>query len=381
MTYGAALSEHPDTAVAVGEVVGQVLDTMKGARPDLALVFVSRAHVRSLADVASTIRAAVAPGALLGCAAESVVGPGREVEDEPAVALWAGQTGEVVPFHLSLTSTPDGDALVGWPENLPGQAGTLMLIADPFTFPTEPFLGRLDEDRPGLAVVGGMASAGRAPGETRLVLDDRVLNHGAVGVFLGPDVEVVPVVSQGCRPIGDPFVVTRAEHNVIYELGGRPALERLKDLARASSPEDRELMSLGLHVGRVIDEHRADFGRGDFLIRNVMGADEASGAIAIGDVVDVGATTQFQVRDAASADDDLRQLLQDRRADAALLFTCNGRGTRLFGTPDHDAGVLLDYLPRAAVAGMSCQGELGPVGGKNFLHGFTASMVLLSSPR
>src|SRR5205814_6826675 len=109
---------------------------------------------------------------------------------------------------------------------------------------------------------------------------------------------------------------------------------------RALSEDERGLLSTGVHLGRVIDESKTEFDRGDFLIRNVLGGDPQSGAIAVGDVVEVGSTAQFQVRDAASADEDLRQLINGRMAEGALLFTCNGRGTRLFGRPDHDADVV-----------------------------------------
>ncbi len=358
MAYAAAMSEHPITAHAVGEVIGAVMEQRGGEPgPDLALVFVSPPHAGALEDAAAAVRDVVRPRTLLGCAAGTVVGGDREVEDEPAVSLWAGDTGPVAPFHLTSIGTPDGDALVGWPAELPEGASALLLLADPFSFPVEAFLERLGNERPGLPVIGGLASAARGPGGNRLAVDDRVVSDGAVGCFLGPDVTVTPVVSQGCRPVGDPFTVTRSERNVIYELAGKPALERLQELAGAMTPDDLD--------------------RGDFIVRNVLGGDQRTGAISVGDLVDVGATTQFLVRDADSADEDLRHLMAGRQAQAALVFTCNGRGTHLFGVPDHDAGIVAAALPGAAVAGMSCAGELGPVGGRNFLHGFTASVALL----
>jgi small ligand-binding sensory domain FIST len=190
------------------------------------------------------------------------------------------------------------------------------------------------------------------------------------------------VVSQGCRPVGRPLVVTRSERNFVYELAGRPALERLLEMAKDSMSErDIQLVNQGLHLGLVIDEHRSDFGRGDFLVRNVLGADQANGAIAIGDEVEVGTTVQFHVRDAESADEDLRTLLAFQEADGVLLFTCNGRGTRLFGTPNHDTQVVGDLLAHPPVAGFFAAGELGAIGGRNFLHTFTASLALFSEQR
>jgi small ligand-binding sensory domain FIST len=256
----------------------------------------------------------------------------------------------------------------------------MVVLADPFTFPTDLLLRRIEEDHRGLPLAGGMAMASTTAGQNRLVVGDEVVSGGAVGVVLGPTVSVATLVSQGCRPVGNPFVVTKAEGDVVYELAGRPALERLGDIAEAMPEEERLMLYHGVHLGRVIDERKAEFGRGDFLIRAVMGGDQQSGAIQVGDQIEVGSTTQFQIRDADAADEDLRQLVAGADAQAALLFTCNGRGTRLFGPdrPDHDATVLTDGLGGAPVAGMFCAGEIGPVGGRNFIHGFTASVLLIS---
>jgi len=374
--FAAALSQHPVLADAVGEVAGQVLEAV-GERPDLACLFVTPPHAGAMEGAAAAVGALLHPTTLLGCTAESVVGGRREVEQEPGVTLWAGRVGPTAPFHLTVERAPDGAVLTGWPATVPDDAAAVLVLADPFSFPADAFLARLGEDHPGLPVVGGLASAGRGPGGNRLVLDGRTVTEGAVGTFLtGAEVDVATVVSQGCRPIGQPLVATRTEGNVVYELAGRPALDRLQEMAAAASAEERGLLQQGLHLGIVIDEHKADFERGDFLVRSVLGAHRESGALVAGDEVDVGATVQFHVRDAASADEDLRSLVAGRRADGALLFTCNGRGTRLFSVPDHDASVLDDALDRAPLAGMSCAGELGPVGHRNFLHGFTASVVL-----
>jgi small ligand-binding sensory domain FIST len=382
--FAAAVSEHPDAGQAVAEVVGAVVEQLgdEGGPPDLAMVFVTPMHRTELEAVAATVRALLAPGALVGCAAESVLGGRREVEGGPGVALWAGRTGPVAPFHLEVVRTPDGPTIAGWPELAVGTSA-MVVLADPFTFPVDLLLDRADADAPGLPVAGGMAMATTTPGQNRFVVGDSAadgaFSEGAVGVLLGPGVRVETVVSQGCRPVGHPLVVTRAEGDVVYELGGRPALERLGEIAEAMDEADRQMLYRGVQFGRVIDEHRSEFGRGDFLVRAVMGGDKESGAIQVGDHIEVGTTAQFQVRDAAAADEDLRQMVGGRRAEAALLFTCNSRGTRLFGPgqPDHDASVVADALGGAPVAGMFCAGEIGPVGGRNFVHGFTASIVLL----
>lgn len=381
MPFASAMSEHPVTAHAVGEVAGHVLEAL-GERPDLAVLFVTGPHGGALEDAAAAVDEVLHPLVLVGCAAESVAGPHREVEQTAAVTLLAARTGPLFASVLEVeVEDPEVGAgrLAGWPEDLAFEPAAVLLVADPYSFPVGSFLEWCDEHAPGLPVVGGMASGARGPGGNRIVLGRSVRTTGAVAVFLGPGVDVETVVSQGCRPFGDPFTVTAAEGNVISELAGRPALERLVAQAHQelSAEEVERIEQGGLHIGRVIDEHRERFGRGDFLVRNVVGADRHTGAIAVGDVVPIGTTVQFHLRDAAAADEDLRLLLRGRKADAALLFTCNGRGTRLFDSPGHDVAALTDALGPVPVAGFFAAGEVGPVGGHNFLHGFTASIALL----
>jgi len=209
-----------------------------------------------------------------------------------------------------------------------------------------------------------------------MVSGSEVVSDGAVGVFIGAGLLVTPIVSQGCRPIGQPFTITKAHENVIEELAGAPAMERLGELAVAVSEEDRELIRHGLHIGLVVDEHKLEFRRGDFLVRNVLGVYRETAALAIGDVAKVGQTVQFHIRDAEAADEDLRELLTDVEADAVLLFTCNGRGRSFFGVADHDAGTVEKLLGPVPLAGAFCAGELGPVGERNYLHRFTASLAV-----
>ena len=376
-TFASALSQHPVATQAVGEVSGQLIEQLEGQGCDLAVCFASTHHVGAFEDMAPALRSLVDPRVLVGGTAVAVVAGSHEVEEEPAFAAFAARLDETElgPVMLQLEETPDGAALTGWPtfERPPGK---LLLFADPFTFPADAFLARVNQDLPDLQIIGGMASSAGSPGGNRLVLDDRIVDHGAVGVFLDGGIEVHTLVSQGCRPIGRPYVVTKAEQNLIGELAGKPAIERLQELAAAATEDERELLRRGLHVGLVVDEHKAEFARGDFLVRNLLGADEGSGALAIGERVSVGQTVQFHVRDADAADEDLRELLAGADADAALLFTCNGRGRHLFSVADHDAGMVEKLLGPIPLAGAFCAGEIGPVGGRNFLHGFTASLAL-----
>ena len=388
MRFADALSEHPLATHAVGEVVGEVLDRI-GPAPDLAVLFAGAAHTGALDDIVRAVNGLLEPGLLVGCTASTVLGRSREVEDAGGVALWAatglraegyvlrvepGVQGAGPRSHATIRGFPSAD-------ELPDDASALLVLADPFSFPTEELLVGLREQAGiDLPVFGGLASAGRGPGGNRLVRDHDVRADGAVLAVLR-GVEVETVVSQGCRPIGDPMIVTAGEGRLVRELAGRPALERVHAVLRSLPPDDLRLAQHGLHVGRVVDESKARFDRGDFLVRSVLGADSSNGAVAFGDDVEVGSTVQLQVRDALSADEDLRQLMAGREADGALVFTCNGRGTHLFGSPDHDATVVNDALGSVPIAGMGCAGEIGPVGGRSYMHGFTASIALFRHPR
>jgi len=375
--YAAALSLHPAPVEAVGEVAGEILERLDGSRPELLVCFVSPHHIDAFDDIVGALGKLLVPQALMGCTAVGVAGGGVEVEDGPGLSVFAATFTSAGIRGLALESiqTDDGLAIVGWPEDAPTR-GTLLLLADPYSFPITDVLAVCNERVPGLTVLGGLASAAARAGGNRLVVGDRVLDEGAVGLLCPEVVPLRPIVSQGCRPIGAPLTVTKSDRNLLYELAGVPALTRLQELVQSSTDDDRELMRSGLQLGIVVDEHKLDFGRGDFLIRNVLGAEQSSGAIAIGDRVDVGTTVQFQVRDAAAADEDLRTLLGAATGDGALLFTCNGRGTRFFGQPHHDVGVVEDLLGTVPLAGAFCAGEIGPVGGRNFLHSFTASVAV-----
>ena len=386
MKAGGALVLTADPGEAATRAVAQAAEALGDASPSLAVLFAS-AHFLGVAEaLVAAISNALGKLPLIGCVGEAVAGGAREVESEPAVSLWLGaDLGPVETFAMEYIRTPSGGAYAGYlfPRE---RKGTHLLICDPFTFPADGLLAHLNEQVPGAVVMGGMASAALRPGQSRLFLDDRVLSSGAVGVHL-PNAEVHPLVAQGCRPIGDAYIITRADGNLIHELGGRPPLVRLREMAAALPTRDTELLAQGLQLGVVIDEYRAEPGQGDFLIRGVVGADPDSGAIAVGDQIQVGQTVQFHVRDAESADEDLRRALEresaalgGRRPAGALLFTCNGRGSRLFTEPDHDAGLIAATLGDIPVAGFFCAGELGPVGGQNFLHTFTASIALFPDP-
>jgi small ligand-binding sensory domain FIST len=385
MPFSSVLSTEPTTRGAVADCLARI--NWQGP-VDLAMAFFAPHHRESALEIAQTVSAALKPRCLLGCQGETVVGNDREVERGPALCLWLGRWSaevDLTPFHLTMEETSEGFSLLGWPDDLADatpEDSLILTLADPFTFPVDDFLKQVNEERPGLRVVGGMASGAQQPGENPLLIGEDLRGDGAIGVLLRGPVKARSVVSQGCRPIGRPLIVTKAKDNIIMELGGKSALAQLQQLWQELGPRDQQLVQHGLHVGRVISEYQDSFQRGDFLIRNVMGMDKASGALAITERVRVGQTIQFHVRDAATADEDLHLLLQtdarahDTKPGAALLFSCNGRGTRLFGQPDHDAKAIGAETGNIPLAGFFAQGELGPVGGQNFIHGFTASVLL-----
>ena len=350
-----------DAAAALGDL-----------RPDLACVFLSSDQAGVADEAVAAVREELDPRHLIGCVADGVVAGDAEIEEGTASAVWAASLpdAEIDSFHLTTEEAEEGFVIAGLPPT--GGADLVALIVDPFTFPADSFLEQLNEDQPGLPLVGGIAS-GR-----RLVLGEEVLTDGAVGAVVR-GAAVRTIVSQGCAPVGREAVVTAAEANLVYELAGQRAVDRLRDEIMALGERERALAAGGLLVGLVIDENKPEYERGDYLMRALLGADEESGALAVGAPVRVGQTVRFQVRDAASADEDLRQTLvplMGARAAGALLFTCNGRGTNMFPVPGHDARLVTEALGSSSLAGFFCGGEIGPVGGRAFLHGFTATLAV-----
>jgi small ligand-binding sensory domain FIST len=381
---GAGFSRSPSVWDAAMEAARQARsDAHHRGLIDLAFVFLSPTHLDGVGAAMEAIHEELAPRHLLGCVAEGVVARTTELEDEPALAVWAaalpGATIEC--FHATAEPTDEGLLITGVPDL--DDPGLVAMLADPYTFPTAPFLAGLNEAHERVPFVGGIASGGGQPGAQALILDDEVYDEGAVGAAVS-GVPVHCVVSQGCRPIGREAVITRCEDNIVYELAGTPAFERLRDEIGRLSHEEQRLAARGLLAGLVIDENRPEYDTGDFLMRGILGGDEETGALAIGEAVRVGQTMRFFVRDAASADADLRRALdalpRRSRPAGALLFTCNGRGTNMFSEPDHDAQLVVDALGTEALAGFFCGGEIGPVGGKAFLHGFTATLAVFLQP-
>jgi small ligand-binding sensory domain FIST len=380
-------SESFDTVEAAAEAADRARAGL-GAGCDLAVVFASGQHLGMAKWLLSEVHERLEPRALIGCGAGGTVAGGRELEDGPGIVVWGASLpgAELETMHLTAERDGQGFRLLGLPESLaettdePVADESLLALCDPLSFPPEELLGALERSRPHVPVLGGLASASFAGGAV-LLRDGEVHTDGAVAVRLR-GAEVLPCVSQGAGPVGPEMAITSAEANLIGQLAGKPAMERLGEVIAALPERERELAASGVLIGLVIDENRPEYERGDFLVRPIIGADRESGAIAIGEPVRVGQTVRLHVRDAASADEDLRDALRAQAqalgsdgAAGALLFTCNGRGSHMFDLPDHDAAAVEDSLG-APTAGFFCAGEIGPVGGRNFLHGFTATMAV-----
>jgi small ligand-binding sensory domain FIST len=385
--FGNGLATGADLVRAAEEATRDALAGLGGMAPTFVCAFVCGPDPSSVEDALERVSALSGDATTLGCSAGGVIGDERAVEGSSAVSVFAA----VLPrttirtFHLEVMRTPDSLAVVGLPEHAE-ESDICLLLADPYSFPADGFVSRFNDTAAGLPIAGGLASGMLGPGGSRLLVDGRVVDRGAVGALLRGPVTATTVVSQGCRPIGPTMIVTKAEGNVIVELAGVPALKKLEEIVAELPADEQALASRGLQIGIAMDEYAEVHDRGDFLIRGVLGVDEEREGLVIGDLVDVGRTVRFQVRDAQAADDDLRALLAGPAmlggpgmVEGALLFSCNGRGANLFPSADHDPKLVAEHFAHAPVAGFFAAGEIGPVGGRNYLHGFTASIVAFGS--
>jgi small ligand-binding sensory domain FIST len=379
---GTGLSTEHDPLQAGLAAAGSASEALGTASPDLAVVFASGAHLVAPEAMLEGVHSALHPSTLIGCGAGGVLGDGRELEQGTAVAVWAAafDEGEATPFHAEVLGDEPPFHVAGLPD-LDGSSGVL-LLSDPYSFPTDPVLDAIAEESPAVPVLGGIASARTAAGDAALFLGDSVCDSGAVGVSLR-GVEMLPCVSQGAAPVGREVTITASEGNVIHELAGRPAIETLQVIISELSTRERGLVAGGLLIGMVIDGGKPDYEQGDFLVRGVLGAESESGALVVGAPVETGQVVRLHARDARSADEDLHQALKLRvqalageLPAGALVFTCNGRGSAMFGIPDHDVEAIEHELGGAPAAGFFAAGEIGPVGGRSFLHGFTATLAV-----
>jgi small ligand-binding sensory domain FIST len=383
--FGDGLAVGPDLVAAADSAVAQARLPLDGP-PDLVFVFVCSQSPDAVEHAARRAMEVAGTPNVIGCGAAGVIGGNHGVEDSSAVSAWAARLPEarIEPFRLETLKFPGEDpdhaqrlAVVGMPQTHDDDV-VGVLLADPYTFPVDAFVERSGEVLPGLPLVGGLATGNGGRGTVRMFVDGEIVDSGAVGVVLGGSVMVTTLVSQGARPVGPPMAVTRSEDNVLYELAGTPALTKLEEVVADLPEKERSMVEGGLLIGVAMDEYADQHERGDFLVRGVIGADPEAGALATGDVIDVGRTVRFQVRDAGAADDDLTLMLGDlglSPVEGALLFSCTGRGRAMFPNSDHDVRLLRGMLGTSGIGGFFAAGEIGPVGGRNHVHGFSASIL------
>jgi small ligand-binding sensory domain FIST len=398
MQWANALSTRPSLEAAIADVVQRATSSLT-ERPDLGIVFISSAFTSEFSRILPLLAERLSVPVLIGCSGGGVVGKSQwgftqELEAEPALSLTLAHLPgvDIKPLHIVAEDLPDLDSspnawtdLIGVP---PASSPQFILLSGQFSSGISNLLQGLDFAYPGSVTIGGQASSGVAGGRIALFLNDRLYREGIVGVALSGNIVLETIVSQGCRPIGEPCQVTKGERNIILELDDKVPLVLLRDLIANSSEEDRVLAQRSLFVGLAMDEFKQNLQPGDFLIRNILGVDPNAGAIAIGDLVRPGQRLQFHLRDAQASAQDLEVLLQryqDQHSTGtypvgALMFSCLGRGEGLYGKPNFDSGLFKSYLKDVPLGGFFCGGEIGPVGGNTFLHGYTSVFGICRQP-
>ncbi len=380
LRFASTLSTESESDRAIDEALARVERELEGARCDLLLAFVSAHHAPAMARLAQALERAFPRAARAGVSARSVIGGGREAEETPGIALAAAQLPETSVDTVRLL--PGGDPTALGADRTRG--ASTVLLADPWTCDVERVLRELDDADPDGIRVGGLASGGESAGDHALLVGGEVQAGGLVGVRLRGAAALRSIVAQGCRPIGDPLFVTRSRDDVALELDGRPPLEVLRELYEEADTADRELFSHSLFLGVQMRPGDGTVGRGDFLVRNLLGFDAQTGALRAGAPLGPGRVVQFHLRDARTSAEDLEERLVSYRAETrapvagGLLFSCLGRGRFLYGRADHDSDLLRRELGEVPLAGFFGNGEIGPVAGRTYLHAYTSSFALLS---
>jgi small ligand-binding sensory domain FIST len=325
---------------------------------------------------------------LAGCSSTSLVAGSREIEDATGIvlALYSLPGAELKGFRFTQTQVEETDGQNYWPLESgiePKHSNGWLAFIDPFHLDAEGWIRSWNESYAPLPVFGGLASGIFSEQATQVYLNGEVFDDGGVAISVGGGVKLSGVISQGCTPIGDTWTLTRVEHNLIHQIANRPAYAVLADTVQKLSPADQQKSRGNLFIGLVVNEYLDEFHRGDFLVRQLIGGDPNSGVLAVGALPRAGQTMQFHRRDAAAATEDMDELLERAKEEIGVatiyggcLCCCNGRGKNLFGQPNHDAELVQKEFGPIGLAGFYGNGEIGPVGEKNYLHGFTASLAL-----
>ncbi|MEE8466695.1 MAG: FIST N-terminal domain-containing protein [Dehalococcoidia bacterium] len=389
MRWASAVSEQPVLDDAIAECAVAIKASVEDEPLDLAITFISPHYEDSYERVTELMAEKLGAKHVFGCSGGGVIGNGFEIEQRAGVSITAAilPNVDIKPFHLQVHRLPDMDAGPDKWETLIGVTADrdphFVMLADPYSFPVQDLLMGMDYAFPKAAKIGGLASGASQQGGNALFLDEQVLRSGVIGLALDGNIVVDTVVAQGCRPIGQPMRISKSERNMLLELEGKPPMQILRSMFEELPERDRELLGHSLFLGVVMDELIENPVQGDFLIRNVVGMDQKTGGLAIGDMLNEGQLVQFHLRDAETSTDDLKAVLsryadQNRENDipGALLFSCLGRGQYLYGRANHDTDLFREKLGAVPLGGFFCNGEIGPVSGTTFLHGYTSSFGL-----
>lgn len=369
-----------EAAIALREQLGQ--------NPTLGLLFVSPDYIEHLDDVLEITRLHGHVPILAGCTSLGLIGTGEESEALSGFSLMLlSMPGcEVHPFNFTQSMIEESGGVADYWHHKTGVATdnikAWMVFVDPFNCQIDAWLKQWNKAYPGVPCFGGLACGPSTSNESWVYLNDKIVECG-LAIGLGGDIRVDTLVSQGCRPIGEPLTVTQAQQNFLLTIGSKPAFEVLNDVYQSLPDKERQNARGHLFAGLAMNEYVEDFKRGDFLIRNIVAADPSSGAVAINALPRVGQTIQYHLRDAAAATADLKALLKEAQqhapnAAAGFLCNCNGRGRELFDVANHDAKLIDHHFPNLPLTGFFGNGEIGPIGTQNYSHGYTASLALLS---
>lgn len=359
--------EGPFSAAAAISATSRIRGSL-GRPARLAFVFASPGYIPHLEELCDILRVDGHISDVVGCTGSGRIFENREIEEGEGCSILALDCDAGDPVPIRNASLPE----------FKKTPNACVALVNPYDLQADDWLQEWNARFPGVPCVGGLASGG--PEENVAVFFNGAL-HEAVVVPLEQKTTILPVLSQGCRPIGEPLTVTRAEHNVLYALGGQPAYHALESAFQTLSDSEKSNARGNLFAGIAGNEYVEEFKPGDFLIRNIIGADPDSGAVVIGGIPRIGQTLQYQLRDRSVAHEDLARVLsasriRGRHAFASLVFSCLGRGEKFFGESGHDAAQISGSTGGKPTVGFFGNGEIGPVAGRNALHTYTASAAI-----
>jgi len=359
-----------------------------GLDPTVVFAFVSPDWKPHVGEVGEILQIHGHSPIVLGCSTDGIVGVGEERENTSGLTLLFLHlpNTEVQTEIIMASDTEKSEDLILHPESADGteeDAGAWIVLGDPANLPAENWLRQWNASWPNSPCYGGLASGDPEDNGFFLFRETGLMEDvAALLVHLSGGVRLEGVVSQGCRPIGEPYTITEVDDNVLVTIGQRQAYDILEQAYETLEDDEQESARGNIFAGLAVTEYVDEFKRGDFLVRNIIGGDPTAGVLALGAWPRVGQTLQFQLRDSEAADEDFRTQCVEAQGEfgqpfASLLFSCGGRGLHMFGSPNHDAGILEDVFGKVPTSGFFCSGEIGPVGGTSFVHGYTAVALFL----